>query len=92
LILGLDLDGVITDTPEFFSSWTQSWPGQVIVITYRKDLARAIADLEERNIRFDEVVLVDRFEAKAEVIAEHGVSMYVDEQPEMLKTFPRACG
>ncbi len=88
LTLGLDLDGVITEAPEFFSAWTHSWPGKVIVITYRRDRAKAIADLEERNIRYTEVVLVDRFEAKAKVIAEHGVTLYVDDQPEMLKNVP----
>lgn len=66
---------MITDAPEFFSAWTQSWPGKVIVITYRRDRAKAIADLDERNIRYDEVVLVNRFEAKAEVIAEYGVTL-----------------
>lgn len=86
--LGLDLDGCITEAPEFFSAWTHSWPGKVIVITYRRDRAKAIADLDERNIRYDEVVLVDRFEAKAEVIAEYGVTLYVDDQPEMLKNVP----
>ena len=86
--LGLDLDGVITDAPEFFAAWTHSWPGKVIVITYRRDRAKAIMDLDERNIRYDEVVLVDRFEAKAEVIAEYGVTLYVDDQPEMLKNVP----
>ncbi len=86
--LGLDLDGVITDAPEFFSAWTHSWPGKVIVITYRRDRAKAIADLDERSIRYDEVVLVNRFEAKAEVIAEYGVTLYVDDQPEMLKHIP----
>ncbi|TWU06525.1 hypothetical protein [Stieleria varia] len=88
LTLGLDLDGCITEAPEFFSAWTHSWPEKVIVITYRRDRAKAIADLDERNIRYDEVVLVDRFEAKAEVIAEHGVTLYVDDQPEMLKNVP----
>lgn len=83
--LGLDLDGVITEAPEFFSAWTHSWPGQVIVVTYRKERGKAIADLEQRNIRFDEVVLVDRFEAKAEVIKEKRITIYVDDQPEMLK-------
>ena len=86
--LGLDLDGCITEAPQFFSVWTHSWPGKVIVITYRRDRAKAIADLDERNIRYDEVVLVDRFEAKAEVIAEYGVTLYVDDQPEMLKNVP----
>ncbi|HBJ38641.1 MAG TPA: hypothetical protein DDZ51_28605 [Planctomycetaceae bacterium] len=88
MVLGLDLDGVITDAPHFFSAWTHSWPGKVIVITYRRDRQKAIADLEERTIRYDEVVLVNRFEAKAEVIAEYGVTMYVDDQPEMLKHVP----
>lgn len=88
--LGLDLDGCITDAPEFFSAWTRthSWPGKVIVITYRRDRAKAIADLDERNIRYDEVVLVDRMDAKAAVIAEYGVTLYVDDQPEMLKNVP----
>lgn len=86
LKLGLDLDGVITETPEFFSAWTHSWPGEVVIITYRKDRQKAVQDLAERNIRYDELVLVDRFEAKAEVIANLGVAFYIDDQPEMLKT------
>lgn len=85
LKLGLDLDGVITEAPEFFSAWTHSWPGQVVIITYRKDRQKAVQDLAERNIRYDELVLVDRFDAKAEVIANLGVAFYVDDQPEMLK-------
>ena len=85
MILGLDLDGCITEAPKFFSACTDSWPGKVIVITYRRDRAKAIADLDERNIRYDGVVLVERMDAKAAVIAEYGVTMYVDDQPEMLK-------
>jgi uncharacterized HAD superfamily protein len=88
LKLGLDLDGVITESPEFFSAWTHSWPGEVAIITYRKDRRKAVQDLAERNIRYDELVLVDRFDAKAEVIAELGVAFYVDDQPEMLKGIP----
>ena len=88
LKLGLDLDGVITETPEFFSAWTHSWPGEVIIITYRKDRQKAVQDLADRNIRYDELVLVNRFEAKAEVIANLGVAFYIDDQPEMLKTIP----
>jgi uncharacterized HAD superfamily protein len=83
--LGLDLDGVITDAPTFFSAWTHSWKGKVIIITYRKDREKAIRDLDERLIRYDEVILVDRFEAKAEVIREKKISIYIDDQPEMLR-------
>lgn len=88
LKLGLDLDGVITETPEFFSAWTHSWPGEVVIITYRTDRQKAVQDLADRKIRYDELVLVDRFEAKAEVIANLGVVFYIDDQPEMLKTIP----
>ena len=86
--LGLDLDGCITDAPEFFCAWAHSWPGRVVVITYRRDRQKAIDDLASRNIRYDDLILVDRFEAKAEVIAQYEVSLYVDDQPEMLKNVP----
>ena len=61
LKLGLDLDGVITETPEFFSAWTHSWPGEVVIITYRKDRQKAVQDLADRNIRYDEFAVTDRF-------------------------------
>ncbi len=87
-VLGLDLDGCITDAPEFFSAWSHSWPGKVFVITYRRDKQKAISDLAEHNIRYDEVILVDRFDGKAAVIADKQVTLYVDDQPEMLKNVP----
>lgn len=42
----------------------------------------------ESNIRDDELILVDSFEAKAEVIVEKGIMAYFDDQPEMLKHVP----
>jgi uncharacterized HAD superfamily protein len=86
--LGLDLDGTITDAPKFFSAWTKSWPGRVVIITYRTDREKTIRDLEEYEIHYDDLVLVDRMDGKAAVIAEYGVTMYVDDQPEMLKNVP----
>ena len=91
LTLGLDLDGVITEAPEFFSTWTHHWPGRVIVITYRSDRQKAIRDVESCNIRYDEIVLVDRFDGKAAVIKERGVHLYIDDQPEMLKNISSDC-
>lgn len=82
------LDGTITEAPKFFAAWTQSWLGRVIIITYRNDREKTIADLEHHQIRYDELVLVDRMDGKAAVIAEHGVTMYVDDQPAMLKNVP----
>jgi uncharacterized HAD superfamily protein len=85
LTLGLDLDGVITDAPEFFSAWSHSWNGRVIVVTFRHDKAKAIEDLEIRNIRYDDVILVTRFEDKAKVIAREKIDIFIDDQPEILK-------
>lgn len=83
--LGLDIDGVITDAPEFFSAWSHSWPGRVVVITFRQDRETAIRDLNEMKIRYDQLHLVGRFEQKAEVIQNEQVDLFVDDQPEILK-------
>lgn len=83
--LGIDLDGCVDESPTFFNILSHVWPGDVIVITFRSDRDKAVADLEKHGIRFTDVVLVSSFEAKAEVIAERGISFYIDDQPEMLK-------
>jgi hypothetical protein len=88
LTLGLDLDGCITDAPEFFRALSRAWPGEVIVVTYRRDRGKAVDDLAAHGIRCDDVVLVDSFDQKAEVIAERGVGVFIDDQPEMLKNVP----
>ena len=82
--LGIDLDGCV-DESSFFQILSHVWPGDVIVVTFRSDREKAVADLEKHGIRFTDVVLVSSFEAKAEVIAERGISYYIDDQPEMLK-------
>lgn len=86
--LGIDLDGCVDEAPDFFYLLTTVWPGDVIVVTYRSDREKAIADLEKYRIRFTDVVLVNSFEAKAKVIAERQISYYIDDQPEMLKNIP----
>jgi hypothetical protein len=83
--LGIDLDGCVDESPTFFNILTHVWPGDVVVITFRSDRDKAVAGLEKHGIRFTDVVLVSSFAAKAEVIAERGISFYIDDQPEMLK-------
>ncbi len=73
--LGIDLDGCV-DESSFFNILTHSWPGDVIVITFRRDREKAIADLKKHGIRYTDVVLVSSFDAKAEVIRERGVSFF----------------
>jgi hypothetical protein len=82
--LGIDLDGCI-DESSFFQILSHVWPGDVIVITFRSDRDKAVAHLQKHGIRYTDVVLVSSFDQKAEVIAERGISYYIDDQPEMLK-------
>lgn len=89
--IGLDLDGVITDRPIFFSVLTKSWPGKVFVITYRDDKNKAIEVLAKHDIRYDELILVNSFDQKAEVIEANGIGTYFDDQPEMLKNVSSNC-
>jgi hypothetical protein len=86
--LGLDLDGLLDDANDFFRLLTQIWSGNVVVISYRNDACKSKADLERLGIAYDELVLVNSFDAKADVIAEKHIGVYFDDQPEMLKNIP----
>lgn len=88
--LGIDLDGCVDEYPDFFRTLTASWPGPVVVITHRSDRPKAEADLARFDITYTTLVLVSSFDAKAEVIAEHGVGVYFDDQPEMLQNVPES--
>jgi hypothetical protein len=86
--LGIDLDGCVDEAPIFFQILTSRWPGKVFVITYRDDQEKAARLLADHHIRWDEIVLVHSFDEKARVIAEKGILVYFDDQPEMLKDIP----
>lgn len=58
------------------------------MITYRSDQAKAEQDVAKFGIDCDEVILVSRFAEKADVIAERGISVYFDDQDEMLLHIP----
>jgi hypothetical protein len=86
--LGLDLDGVIDESANFFSVLSQVWPGEVYVITYRDDRAKVLADLERHGIKCTDAILVDSFADKAVAIARLGIGVYVDDQDEVLMHVP----
>ena len=86
--IGLDLDGTIDEAPEFFRTLSQCWPGEVYVITFRRDQAKAEQDVAKFEIQCDEVILVSSFAEKANVIAEKGISVYFDDQDEILMHIP----
>lgn len=85
LNLGLDLDGLLDEANDFFIVLAELWPAEVVVISYRNDYSKAQADLHRLGIKYDHLVLVDSFDAKADVIHERNVGVYFDDQPEMLK-------
>jgi hypothetical protein len=86
--LGIDIDGCVSDYPVFFSTLTNSWPGKVFVISYRDDRGKAEQVLTQHGVRWDELILVNSFEEKARVIADKGILVYFDDQPEMLRDIP----
>ncbi len=86
--IGLDLDGCIDEAPHFFWVLSNMWPGKVFVVSYRSDRAKAEADLSKFGIRYDELILVNSLDAKAKVIAEKGILVFFDDQPETLKDLP----
>lgn len=85
-IIGLDLDGVIDENVWFFSFLTNSWPGDVFIITYRDDRKKAEADLGKYGIKYKELVLVNSFEEKAKVIDRLGIDVYFEDQDEIIRT------
>ncbi len=86
--LGLDLDGLLDEATDFFKLLAKIWPGNVVIISFRDDVEKAEADLKQLGIEYDELILVDSFDAKATVIANKNVGVYFDDQPEMLKNIP----
>lgn len=86
--LGLDLDGTIDESPEFFKILSKVWPGLVIIITCRNDIEKARADVARFDVYYDELVMVRRLEDKAAVIKEYNVQVYVDDQDECLSNIP----
>ena len=90
LSIGIDLDGCIDEAPEFFSLLSTVWPGKIYIITFRRDYDQAVNYVNRFGIKYDAIILVNRFEAKAEVIAEKHIGIYFDDQDEMLMHIPES--
>src|SRR5262249_60246143 len=81
--------GVIDGSTNCSSVLGQVWPGEVFVITYRDDRAKALADLDRYGIRHTGPVLANSFSEKAEGITRLGIGVYVDDQDEVLMHNPK---
>ena len=86
--IGIDLDGTIDESLPFFQWLSHTWPGGVLILTYRTDREKAVSDLVKLGIRYDTLVLVSSFAEKAVVIAREGIRIYFDDQDEMTADIP----
>jgi uncharacterized HAD superfamily protein len=91
--VALDIDGTISERPEFFAFLSVALRAaghHVIVLTYR-DPARADAtrmQLAAWGVEFDELVIAGSLEAKGELCAAHGVDLFFDDQVECIAAVP----
>lgn len=86
--LGIDLDGTIDESPDFFSIITHLWQGKIYIITYRNDLDSTQNDLLKYNIKYNEIILVNSFAEKSEHIINNNIKFYFDDMDEVIQHIP----
>ena len=91
--VALDIDGTISEHPEFFAVLSAAFRTaghQVVVLTYR-DPARADAtkaQLREWGIGFDDLVIADSLDAKGQLCDLLGIDLFFDDQDECIANVP----
>lgn len=85
--LGLDVDGTITEWPEFFRNLSKSWPGRVSIVSYRSDREKLVDLLNELDVYYDDIHLVKTMD-KSDTLIELGINVYIDDQDECLFNIP----
>lgn len=91
--VALDIDGTISEHPEFFavlSAALRAAGHQVIVLSYRDPsrMEATRAHLAAWGIAFDELVIAPSLEAKGELCGSLGVDLFFDDQDECIATVP----
>jgi len=86
--LGIDLDGTIDEYPLFFRTLSNSWPGRVVIITYRKNQAAAEERAKEFGIKFDELILATSMDDKAKIIKRENIGAFFDDMDEFITHIP----
>ena len=93
--VALDIDGTISEHPEFFavlSSSLRAAGHQVLVLTYRDPTRSEVAkaQLAAWGVEFDELVIAPSLEAKGELCGILGVDLFFDDQDECIATVPES--
>ncbi|HZY87937.1 MAG TPA: hypothetical protein VFE78_24090 [Gemmataceae bacterium] len=91
--VALDIDGTISEHPEFFamlSAALRAAGHHVLVLTFR-DPARDAATREQLaawGVVFDELVIAGSLEAKGELCGAYGVDLFFEDQDECIAAVP----
>jgi hypothetical protein len=93
--VALDIDGTISEHPEFFavlSAALRAAGHQVLVLTYRDStrVEATKAHLAAWGIQFDELVIAPSLEAKGEHCGALGVDLFFDDQDECIAAVPES--
>ena len=93
--VALDIDGTISEHPEFFAMLSASLRAagnQVLVLTYRDPARReqTVAELAAWNVSFDELLFAPSLESKGVMCAEHRVDLFFDDQDECIASVPES--
>jgi uncharacterized HAD superfamily protein len=91
--VALDIDGTISEHPEFFSVLSialRRAGHQVVVLTYRdpERIEATKAALVAWRVEFDELVIAPSLEAKGALCGSLGVDLFFDDQDECIATVP----
>ena len=94
--LALDIDDTITRHPEFFAVVSRALIAaghEVLIVTLRQDYDQAEADLWEWGVEYTELIVATTdalikhgpYEWKATVLRHHGVDVFFDDMPQILR-------
>jgi hypothetical protein len=88
MVLGLDLDGTIDESPNFFRMLSHAWPGPVHIVTFRQSRDHAVEYASKLGVRFTELHLAESHEHKSKIIETLGIHVYIDDSDEAIIGIP----
>lgn len=90
IVVGLDIDGTITEHPSFFSELTKNQKFHIIVITRRNkgELYSHLNELKEYGIELDDIKFAESNNDKARICIEEGVDIFFEDEDEYIEYVP----
>ena len=88
LAIGIDIDGTITEMPEFFQILTKVWPGKIYIISVRFNRRGTENQLGRLGIKYDELVLVHTHAQKVIEAQKRDIKIFFDDNDEVILSMP----